>query len=237
MATAFEQARPELVRYLAKIVVRLDVAEELAQKAAVRALEHLESAPSDPDGVRRWLFRIATNLALDERKRHGAWRETLVHDVKEHAKRDLRHQARLSKMAGSPELRTIAREHMSFCFACTLGRLPSDQAAVLLLREVFGFDRSQTAEILGCDPVTVKNRLQQARRATREAYADTCALVTKRGVCYQCAELDGLYAKSPARDPLHGAADRLEARLRVVRDQPPATWTRWLTELLASLES
>lgn len=236
LAAAFEGLRPALVAYLTRMVVRLDVAEELAQTTAVRALEHLDSAPPEADRLRRWLFRIATNLALDERKRHGSWRETLMQDLKDSAKRNPAHQDRLAAAAGSPELRSIAREHLSFCFACTLGRLPGEQAAVLLLREAWGFDRKETADILGIDPVRVKNRLQEARRATRAAYRDTCALVTKRGACYQCAELDEMFGTGEARDPLDGASDRLEGRLRVVREQPAGTWTRWLSELLAALD-
>ncbi len=236
LATTFEALRPELTGYLARLVVRLDVAEELAQTTAVRALEHLDSAPSTTASLRRWLFRIATNLALDERKRHGAWRETLMQDIKAHAETDRRHQLRLAQGRGSPELQTIAREHLSFCFACTVGRLPPDQAAALLLRELFGFDRNETAGILGIDPVRVKNRLQDARRATREAYRDTCALVTKKGACYQCAELDEFYGTGERRDPLEPTDDRLTQRLRVVRDQPIGTWTHWLSELLGALD-
>lgn len=237
VATAYENAREDLVRFLARMVVRLDVAEELAQTTAMRAIEHVETAPKRPDELRPWLFRIATNLALDERKRHGRWRETLLDDIKAHGKSDPVHRERVRLGRGTPELHSIAREHLSFCFACTMTRLSGEQAAALLLREVFGFDRTQTAAIVGADETLVKNRLQTARATMRAAYEGTCALVTKQGTCYQCAELDEAFGTGARRDPLEGADGRFTARLRVIQEQSPATWTHWLTELLRSLET
>lgn len=236
VTAALADTRAALLAYLTRFIVRPDVAEELVQGTAVRALEHLDAAPLDTRGLRRWIFRIATNLALDERKRHGRWRESLMGDIKDYAERtQSRDLAR--PPAGSPELRSIGREHLAFCLACTLGRLPPGEAAALLLREVCGFSRDEAAEILEVDSVSVKNQLQRARKATRAAYQDTCALVTKQGACYQCAELDGAYGSGEKRDPLDGAPDRLAARLQVVRGQSLGAWTRHLGVLLASLES
>lgn len=50
----------ELVRYLHRRVWDVDRAQDLAQEAFARALDH------DPDNPRAWLFRVATNLAMDE---------------------------------------------------------------------------------------------------------------------------------------------------------------------------
>ena len=235
-AATFESLRPQLLSYLTRMVVRVDVAEELVQSVAVRALQHLDAAPADPNGLRPWLFRIATNLALDERKRHGQWRESLMGDIKDFSKSDPSHQARLEARAAAPELRAIAREHLAFCLACTLARLPGDQAAILLLREMGEFERDQIARILDTDPIRVKNELQLARRATRDAYRDTCALLNKKGTCYQCAELDEAFGTGRGLDPLAGANDRLSARLKVVKEQPLGTWSRWLSDLLRALE-
>lgn len=60
----------ELVRYLHRRVWDVERAQDLAQEAFARALDH------DPDNPRAWLFRVATNLAMDEsrsvlrRRRH-----------------------------------------------------------------------------------------------------------------------------------------------------------------------
>lgn len=60
----------ELVRYLHRKVWDVERAQDLAQEAFVRALDH------SPENPRAWLFRVATNLARDEsrtvlrRRRH-----------------------------------------------------------------------------------------------------------------------------------------------------------------------
>ncbi len=62
----------ELVRYLHRKVWDLERARDLAQEVFVRALRF------EPDNPRAWLFRVATNLAMDEartvlrRKKHLA---------------------------------------------------------------------------------------------------------------------------------------------------------------------
>ena len=60
----------ELVRYLHRRVWDVDRAQDLAQEAFVRAIDH------EPENPRAWLFQVATNLARDEsrtvlrRRRH-----------------------------------------------------------------------------------------------------------------------------------------------------------------------
>lgn len=60
----------ELVRYLHRKVWDVERAQDLAQEAFVRGLDH------SPENPRAWLFRVATNLARDEsrtvlrRRRH-----------------------------------------------------------------------------------------------------------------------------------------------------------------------
>lgn len=237
LTEAFEQARPELLAYLTRLVVRVAVAEELVQETALRALEALDRAPADPADARPWLFRIATNLAIDHRRRHGTLRETLLADGRRHADASPEFAAASATLRGSPEMAAVAREHLVACFACTLGQLPAEQAAALLLREVYDFTTDQIAEILDARFAQVKHWLQQARAAMEARYAGTCALVGKQGVCYQCVELDGFYAAGRG-DPLAGTDGRLDDRLRVVRElraAPPGTWAHLLSGVLEEI--
>lgn len=72
----FEEHRPRLAAYLVRLVLRVTVAEELVQETALRALVARASAPQEEYGLRLWLFRIATNLALDFLRRHSTVRQT-----------------------------------------------------------------------------------------------------------------------------------------------------------------
>ena len=139
--------------------------------------------------------------------------------------------------AGSPETRQVAREHLAYCFTCTLQRLTPEQAAALLLKEVHDADLSQIGAALDQRPSQVKNRLQEARQTMRKHYGTTCALVQQQGMCHQCVELDGFFGAGQG-DPLAGTNGGLEARLAIVRAEGlegRSLWTQMLDELLAVL--
>lgn len=213
---AYDAHRRELIGYLARLVARPEIAEELAQETAVRALEAAR-APDDAAGLRAWLFRIATNLGLDHLRRHGTWRETAMLDGRAACTGRDEFLAFSTSLRGAPEMRTVAREHLAACFACTLRALPPQESAALLLKEVHGFRTAEVAELLGARGAQAKHWLQSARATMTARYAATCALVNKQGVCHQCIELDA-YFDAGQGDPLAGTDRSLAARLRILRE-------------------
>jgi RNA polymerase sigma-70 factor (ECF subfamily) len=225
LRSAYEAHRRELVGYLTRLVARQEIAEELAQETAVRALE-AERAPDDPAFLRPWLFRIATNLGLDHLRRHGTWRETAMLDARTACTSRGEFVAFSTALHGAPEMRAVAREHLAACFACTLRALPPQEAAALLLREVHGFRTAEVAALLDARVAQAKHWLQSARAAMTAKYAATCALVNKRGVCHQCVELDA-YFDAGQGDPLAGTDRSLAARLHILRQLREAPLGRW----------
>lgn len=227
------ELRKELTAYLCRLVIRPEIAEEIAQSAELRLLEAGARAPAT-EGTRAWLFKVATNLALDELRRHRNWRETAVQDLREAAEADPDFVARSTELIGTPETKAIAREHLTACFACTLRNLPEHKAAALLLAEVHGFSVKEIAKLLESTEAQVKNWLQDARAHMEASYARTCALIAKSGVCYQCVELDGFF-RADAGNPLAAGANHIDARLgvlRQLRDRPWQPWHRLLFRLL-----
>lgn len=236
--SSFEAVRPELTAYLCRLVLRSAVAEELAQTTFLRALEAADSLPSEPRGLRAWLFRVATNLAFDELRRHAGWKERLVFDLRELAESRPGFAAMSAAAIGTPETKAIAREHLAACFACALKNLPERKAAALLLKEVNGFTVDEAADILAASAAQVKNWLQEGRAAMNARYQDSCALVNKGGVCHQCVELDG-FMRAGQGNPLQGAGDAIEGRLRVLKEMAARPWQPWhrhLFELLDDLK-
>jgi len=233
-AEIYERHRRELVAYATRLVVRHAVAEELVQEAALRLLED-ERLPADEVQVRAWLFRVVSNLAIDHLRRHSTWRELVLVDARDRAAADPEFVAESLRMRGSPEMNAIAREHLAVCFSCTLRNLQPRHAAALLLKEVYGFSVAETATALEATAVQVKNWIQQARRSLEERYAHTCALVTKKGVCHQCVELDGFF-NGERRDPLEGTARGLEARLAILRETREAALGPWHRRMLHLVE-
>lgn len=232
-AAAFERCRPELVTYGTRLVTRREVAEELVQEAALRLLTAAE--PPAAEVLRPWLFRVVTNLAIDHLRRHSTWREDALLRTRQAAERDSGFVAFSRDLRGTAEAAAIAREHLIACFACTLRNLRPHQAAALLLKEVQELSLEETAAALEATPVQVKNWLQEARRELTRRYASTCALVSQRGVCHQCVELDSFF-NGRQRDPLAGSARDLDARLAILRRSREADQSLWHRQMFRLLD-
>jgi RNA polymerase sigma-70 factor, ECF subfamily len=225
LAEIWTGLRPELAGYLRRLLVRPDQVEDVCQTTYLKALEALDRVPADRDQARAWMFRIATNTALDERKRHSTWRESALHDLRARAESDPSFLRRSEQLIGTPETKAIAREHLAACFACVLRSFPQQKAAALLLKEVHGFTLAQIAQWVGASPVQVKNWLQETRREMERRYEATCALISKQGVCHQCVELDGFFgANAGAPLPPGGT---LESRLAVLRELRSSAASPW----------
>lgn len=215
--TAYESSRRDLKSYLTRMVVRPEVAEELVQEAATRMLAR-GGAPAVADEARALMFRIGTNLALDHLRRHSTWRETVLLEAREQAIDDEDFVAESKALCGSPEMASIAREHLAMCLSCTLRNLLPQWAAAILLVEVYGFTLDEAARILDASPLQAKNWVQSARARLRDKYASTCALINKQGVCYQCSELSEFFNGRP-NDPLANTERDIDARLAILREQ------------------
>lgn len=126
VAESFQSNRKTLTGYLTRLVVREDIAEELVQQAAVRALEQ-ESLPEDAAELRAWFFRVGTNLALDHLRKHSTWREGVLGETRGRAEADAGFVAESRLLAGSPEMKAIAKDHLAVCFACTLRNLRHEE--------------------------------------------------------------------------------------------------------------
>lgn len=217
LLTAYQSSRRDLTSYLTRMVVRPEVAEELVQEAATRMLAQ-GGAPVLADEARAWLFRVGTNLALDYLRRHSTWRETVLIEAREQAIDDEAFVAESKALCGSPQMASIAREHLAMCLSCTLRNLRPEWAAALLLVEVYGFRLDEAASILEATSLQAKNWIQSARARLRDKYASTCALITKQGVCYQCSELSEFFNGRPD-DPLANTGRNIDARLAILREQ------------------
>ncbi len=234
----FATVGPELTAYLCRLVNRPQVAEELAQTAFLRLLESGPAAPDQDEAIRAWLFRVATNLAIDELRRHSTWRETMVEDLRSAAESDAAFNSFSSSLIGTPETKLVAREHLATCFACTMRNLPEHKAAAFWLKEVHSFSLAEAADFLGATETQVKNWLQEARAYMRARYASSCALITKQGVCHQCVELAD-YFNSGEANPLTGSVDDMDARLSILREmrsRPPGVWHARLLRLIDGLD-
>jgi RNA polymerase sigma-70 factor (ECF subfamily) len=230
LTRAFCKGRAELVTYATRMVTRPDVAEELVQQTAVRMLEGAR-VPADESSQRAWLFRVLTNLCIDHLRRQATWRERSLGTARERANADPQFVLDSKALVRSPEMRAAAREHLVACFACVLRNVSPEQAAALLLKDVYDFSVEEAARTLGATFGQVKNWLQSGRATMAQEYASKCGLVTEGAPCVQCAEVD-TYFEAGQGDPLEGTSKDLDARLQILRDDRARPLGPWHAKLM-----
>lgn len=234
LAHAYEATRPELVAYLTSMTLRPDIAEELAQEAALRLVTTAHGI-TDLSGVRPWLFRVGARLAIDHGRKRGTRDELVLLQARQRADASGAFRAASLGMVASPEMATIAQEHLVFCLMCVIRNLPVEQSATLLLVEVYGFRVPEAAEMVGATFGQAKHWLQSAREALRERYEGACVLVSKEGICHQCSELNSFFQGSTP-DPLQGTTRDVSARLSIAKSRATSSLGPWHALLARLIE-
>jgi len=160
IARAHERA---LYAHVARIVGPGPDAEDLVQDAFVSAWRGLSSFQAlGTNSFRAWLFRIATNRAIDlirARRRRGEL--PLEPDDDDDAG-----WAEPASPLPDP-VDVAAGSEAVAAVRLALAAVPAEQRAALLLRDVEGFSYEEIATITSVEIGTVKSRIHRARLAVR----------------------------------------------------------------------
>lgn len=147
-----EQTSDSLVRLGARMLSNPTDAEDVVQEAYVRAYRALVEQKFDGrSGVRTWLYRIVTNLAIDELRRGP--------------KRERRMDVELDGIdggLGSAEARVALAELDEY-----LRGLPPEQRVAITLSVLEGLSNAEIAEVMSCSEGAVEQRLVRARATLR----------------------------------------------------------------------
>jgi RNA polymerase sigma-70 factor (ECF subfamily) len=141
-------SRPVWV-YLTRMTGDSRVADDLLQEAYYRLLRSKTTFESD-DHRRNYLYRIATNLVHDQRRRPRADREPLLDAEREPAP---------ESVAGS-ESRAARRIDL----ARAMARMKPRERSMLWLAYAHGCSHEEIAEVLGLKTSSLKALLHRARR-------------------------------------------------------------------------
>jgi len=157
-----------LLATLRRLLGSRETAEEIAQEAFVRA--YLAIDRFDPSfRFSTWLFRIAVNAAIDQRRR----RRLRLVSLDAPAGRDDDPDGgpplsdRVAGTSPRPDA-ALLREDERRVLAAAVERLPEDYRTIVLLRHSAGLVYEEIAEVLDLPLGTVKNRLHRARRCLKE---------------------------------------------------------------------
>ncbi|MEU8240862.1 sigma-70 family RNA polymerase sigma factor [Actinoplanes missouriensis] len=147
----------ELLRYLSGFTAgNRQTAEDLLQETMIRAWRHLDGLPGDPEQIRRWLFTVARNVAIDAIRRRQA----------RPAEVDLRDAAGLIEAGPDDTSGTVMAVDT---LKSALGTLSTPHRRILDELYVRGRSADETARLLGVPLGTVKSRAHYALRSLRAA--------------------------------------------------------------------
>ncbi len=167
--------RRELQAHCYRILGSVQDAEDVLQEALLSAWRSIGSF--DGGALRAWLYRIATNRCLNQLRDQSRrprpagglpfstaaqpspaedppWLEPYPDDW-------------VDDVTAGPEVRYEGRESIALSFVSALQRLPAQQRAVLVLRDVLGFAAAEAADVLGTTPASVNSALLRARGGFR----------------------------------------------------------------------
>ena len=176
------EAYAELVRKHADAVFNtcwrvcgnLEDARDLTQEAFLRAFEGIGQFRRR-SAFKTWIFRVAVNLALSHRrKKRGRQMLSLDQPATGSAATGTQAERLAQRIADERQIEPhaeVSGAELQGKVLRALQGLEEDQRAVVVLRDIEGFDYQQIAEILEVPPGTVKSRLHRARMALREALA------------------------------------------------------------------
>ncbi|AGC43798.1 ECF family RNA polymerase sigma factor [Myxococcus stipitatus DSM 14675] len=167
----YEPLRPELYRYCRHLTGSPWDAEDLAQEALARAFATLARLIEPPPHPRAWLFRVASNLWVDQLRRR---RDT---------------PGAVPESATSPEARA-PREAMG----TLVTRLSPQERAAVVLKDVFDLTLEEISEALSTTVGAIKAALHRGRTKL----VDTSEL--KEGLMVAPGKLDAFCEAFNARD-------------------------------------
>lgn len=208
--------RHELLVHCYRMLGSFHDAEDLVQETLLLAWEKRTTLTS-PGSYRAWLYRIATNQCLNRlrslprrslpsethpmsdpggsvpsRIHEPIWLEPFPDDL-------------LADQHSDPEDRAERNERTTLAFLVALQRLTPAQRAILLLREVLGWEASEVAQWLNLSVPAVNSSLQRARRTMQQDQRHTetsttllspqlQSLLDRYVKCWEQADIPGFVA-------------------------------------------
>jgi len=215
-----EPHRRELHVHCYRMLGSLQDAEDALQEAMLAAWRGLEGFDGRAS-LRTWLYRIATNRCLDALRatRRRPPKQWDIPGIDPPEPTGLGEIPWLEPcpdtlldgaigVSPGPEARYEQAESVSLAFVTALQRLPPRQLAVLILRDVLGFDANEVAAMLDTTVESVKSALKRARAALQRQLpvatgrerprggdpASQDSIVARFVSAYEGADIDALVA-------------------------------------------
>ena len=179
-----EGYRRELLVHCYRILGSLEDAEDALQETLLNAWRQFDTLRSQ-SALRAWLYKIATNRSLNmlvSRKARALPtaitgpadpRTPLQAPLLESVWLEPLPDEYIAGVIASPEARYDTKESVTLAFLAALQRLPGRQRAILILRDVLGWNIEEIGNILDQSVPAVNSALQRARATLKKYHTRT----------------------------------------------------------------
>jgi RNA polymerase sigma-70 factor (ECF subfamily) len=157
LGVLFERHHRSLFDFFAKMMGNRAVAEDLVQDVFFRILKYRKTFRAESQ-FKGWMFHIARNVRFDYYKKHGSERPAFE---------DSENELHGGFALPSQRLEQDERANM---LECALFRLPPEKREILILSRYQEMKYEDIAELLGCEPGTVKVRIYRAMQELRDIF-------------------------------------------------------------------
>ncbi|HWR30326.1 MAG TPA: RNA polymerase sigma factor [Negativicutes bacterium] len=155
---------PPIHRYLIRLIGAKD-AEDLTQEVFVKVAQTLNLFRNEAK-VSTWLYRIATNTAID-RMREASFRREIVSGECETTGTDL-------NVCRTSLEEKIVHKATNDCIRGVIEDLPDNYRLPVILSELEGLPNQEIAEILGVSLDAVKVRLHRGKARLKKELSNYC---------------------------------------------------------------
>jgi RNA polymerase sigma-70 factor (ECF subfamily) len=178
----FKEYRHKILHYVKRLAGETD-AEDIVQEVFEKAGRGLDGFKGESK-ISTWLYRIATNTALDKMRS----------SIHKHETEELRPEAEDTEnvsISGRARIdQSLIRKEMSDCVREYIERLSPEYKTVIILSELEGFKNREIAEILQVSVDTVKIRLHRARTKLKKELDEGCEFYHNEQNIFACDRKD-----------------------------------------------
>jgi RNA polymerase sigma-70 factor (ECF subfamily) len=239
LSVAMNRHRRELHVHCYRMLGNFEEAEDLVQETYLRAWRARDGFAGG-DGVRAWLYKIATNVCLDALRARSRRPVSTYADLPFLQPYPDRLLDEVAPTEEEPDAVVVARETIALAYVAMIQLLPPRQRAVLILRDVLEWSAKETAAILDLSVPAANSALQRARAtledqtvpaSTGELSDDERALLARYIDAHERADADAAVAITRedirvTMPPHPFVYDGLDAVLPLMRDglTEPGEW-------------
>jgi RNA polymerase sigma-70 factor (ECF subfamily) len=168
----YEQFRRPIFTYAYRLLGNQEDADDVTQEVFVRACASWDNL-YDHKKLSAWLYRLATNLCVDNlrrRKRRFGWLSNIFTRDKQSGE-PIESQELAYFLADTGGIPEVAEREI---IRMAIENLPIELAAALVLNAAQGISYQEVAEIVGISPQAAATRISRAKKKFVEHYQRLC---------------------------------------------------------------